>query len=440
MLRPRHWLSWLFLGLLIVGSHAHDDVPDWAVFMLIFFGVVILILVCALVYTVRAMTMLTSMLHDYSNNVAKERATRERSCTPVIRNPVTPCVNSPFAGGLGHSSTVNSRNGVIIDLEHASSGFHTPPSHCSMDGDFEMHVDDGPRVRFDDAPKVRIDDTPTSSHIITKGTFDQLSRPLGQTPQSTVPARTSHERGSIEKMRALVPAGAGEAYMIFGAHEPLDDDFFMRFLIARQFDVKQSSALMLAYLKWRATSYPEGPPIAAVQRRAQFGVVYIDFLDRESRKVIVVRARYHNKNWTTEETKHVIVEWLDGALHGASAGVHQFSVLVDLEGFGYANADMTCLKNTLSILDNFFPERLGNLWFIHANFVFMSLWKVVKGFVDPRTASKIHFYGPEFKEMLPAQIDPAVLPEKYGGQAPNPPVVFIGRLHPPGVKMPAASS
>ena len=152
--------------------------------------------------------------------------------------------------------------------------------------------------------------------------------------------------------------------------------------------------------------------------------------------MLVIRARYHQKKWPTEETKHVIVMWLDGALHGLREGVAQFSVLVDLEGFGYSNSDLSCLKNSLTIIDNYFPERLANMWFIHANWLFMKLWAVVKPWVAPRTAEKIHFFGAEYEQRLPELIDPQVLPKQYGGRATNPPVKFIGRLHPPGLTPP----
>jgi len=238
---------------------------------------------------------------------------------------------------------------------------------------------------------------------------------------------------AVEELRAAVPPGAGAAYTIFGQPETMDDEFFLRFLRARNFDIPKARDLMLSYLTWRQVHYPSGPPIDALRDRCWRGVVYIDFVDKRGRAVVVLRVKLHDKNWPAEETKNLAVLFLDAALHHTQPYARQLSVLVDLDAFGYSNADLTALKNCLSLLDQCYPERLANLWFLHANFLFMNLWKVVKGFVPPATAAKIHFFGSDFKDQLLENIDAAVLPHAYGGTAPDPDVRFVGRYGPPGL-------
>uniref|UniRef100_A0A7S1IMF2 CRAL-TRIO domain-containing protein n=1 Tax=Eutreptiella gymnastica TaxID=73025 RepID=A0A7S1IMF2_9EUGL len=349
-------LLWL---ILLVGCPpclaAQEEVPTWAVVMIVFLAVVTVLLCIAVVLTRRALGKMQDMLQD----VTQPRAL---SGSVDSRHTVVSDLEAPMFSGHTHP----------VDAE--SSGFHTPQSQRSDMSDIDARKE------------------------------GQLLDP--------------RERQAVEHMRSLVPPGAQKAYTIFGAHECHDNEFFLRFLRARDFDLDKASGLMLSYLEWRRKVYPQGAPTHIVEPRTHFGAVYADYLDKKGRPVLVVRARYHDKTRSTEETRHVIVMFMDGIVHHIHKPATQFSVLVDLNGFGYANADLTALKSTLSILDNYFPERLGNLWFIHANFVFMSLWKVVKSFIPVQTASKIFFYGPDYQERLRESIDPRVLPNAYGGQEP----------------------
>ncbi len=51
----------------------------------------------------------------------------------------------------------------------------------------------------------------------------------------------------------------------------------------------------------------------------------------------------------------------------------------------------------------------------------VTLWEMVKGWLDPRTQNKIEFIssGPDINKRLLEFVDPDVLPEAFGGKAPN---------------------
>lgn len=63
-----------------------------------------------------------------------------------------------------------------------------------------------------------------------------------------------------------------------------------------------------------------------------------------------------------------------------------------------------------------YPERLGKMYVINAGWAVTMVWKLVKVFLDPVTASKIDVIGSSYKSTLMQHIAPENLPAMYGGQ------------------------
>ena len=63
-------------------------------------------------------------------------------------------------------------------------------------------------------------------------------------------------------------------------------------------------------------------------------------------------------------------------------------------------------------------ERLGELYFLNAPFIFWGLWRLIAPLVHPATRAKIRFAsGGAGRAALLAAVDPHVLPAAYGGAA-----------------------
>lgn len=61
----------------------------------------------------------------------------------------------------------------------------------------------------------------------------------------------------------------------------------------------------------------------------------------------------------------------------------------DLKGWGYSNSDLRAYLGALSILQDYYPERLGKLFIVHAPYIFMTVWKIVYPFIDNNTKKKV---------------------------------------------------
>ena len=61
---------------------------------------------------------------------------------------------------------------------------------------------------------------------------------------------------------------------------------------------------------------------------------------------------------------------------------------------------MTLFRDAINIDQNVYPEHLGNLFLINAPFLFRGLWSAIKGWIDPKTASKFVVLGSDYLPTL----------------------------------------
>lgn len=73
------------------------------------------------------------------------------------------------------------------------------------------------------------------------------------------------------------------------------------------------------------------------------------------------------------------------------------------------------VKAASAISQDYYPERLGRLYVINAPWGFSTVFKALKGFLDPVTAEKIHVLGSGYQKELPKQIPAENLPKAFGG-------------------------
>ena len=70
--------------------------------------------------------------------------------------------------------------------------------------------------------------------------------------------------------------------------------------------------------------------------------------------------------------------------------VRRYCVFITLEDFSlWSSPPMATTKETIDMVTNQFPERLGHCVMFKAPMIFGGLWSAVKGFIDPKTAGKV---------------------------------------------------
>jgi len=98
--------------------------------------------------------------------------------------------------------------------------------------------------------------------------------------------------------------------------------------------------------------------------------------------------------------------------------VETASIVFDMNGFSIQkNMDYTQLKFMISIFEAKYPETLGVALVVDAPFIFQACWKLIRPWLDPKTASKVYFVS---LSDLTQWIDEDQLLVDLGGKNPMP--------------------
>ncbi|GKV17434.1 hypothetical protein SLEP1_g27946 [Rubroshorea leprosula] len=220
------------------------------------------------------------------------------------------------------------------------------------------------------------------------------------------------EKTKISLMRAVLEKQDASS-------KEVDDLTIRRFLRARDLDIEKASAMFLKYLKWRRMFVPNGSISASeVPNEIAQNKMFFQGGDKKGRPItVVLGARHFQNKGGVEEFKRFLAYGLDKICARMPPGQEKFVVIGDLEGWGYANSDVHGYMAALSIVQDYYPERLEKLFVVHAPYLFMTVWKIVYPFIDNKTRKKIVFVeNKNLKSTLLEEIDESQLPDIYGGQ------------------------
>ncbi|XP_057770237.1 SEC14 cytosolic factor-like [Salvia miltiorrhiza] len=228
-----------------------------------------------------------------------------------------------------------------------------------------------------------------------------------------IQSNDDEEKKKIHHLREIV------AKQDPAACEEVDEGTLRRFLRDRDLDIEKASTMLMKYLTWRRSFVPTGSISASeAPNHVAHKKVFVQGTDKRGCPVAVVfGAKHFPSKGNNEEFKRFAVFVLDKICSRIPNGEEKFTSIVDLEGFGYSNSDVRGYIAVLSILQNYYPERLQKVFLIHASYVFMAAWKVVYPFVDKNTRKKITFVeNKKIQSALLEEIDVDQLPYIYGGK------------------------
>ncbi|CAJ2508831.1 Uu.00g138570.m01.CDS01 [Anthostomella pinea] len=217
------------------------------------------------------------------------------------------------------------------------------------------------------------------------------------------------------------------------------DALLLRFLRARKWDLQRALVMLISTMNWRCSEMrvdddimANGEEHAVLNEKSgdektkklsedflaqmRIGKSYCYGIDKSGRPICVVRARLHKSGEQSEEAlERFTVYLIETTRLLLNPPVDTGCVLFDLTGFSLANMDYTPVKFMIKCFEANYPESLGVVLVHKAPWVFQGIWKVVRGWLDPVVASKVHFTNN--LQDLEQFIDAAKVPDDMDGKS-----------------------
>jgi len=197
-----------------------------------------------------------------------------------------------------------------------------------------------------------------------------------------------------------------------------DEACLLRYLRARDWDIKKANKLLRDTLEWHEEYKPELITAEDLKEEASTGKMYRRGFDKMNRPVIFMNPGKENSTDYVRNVK-LLVYTLERAIDSMTDGVETMTWIIDFNGYSRKNTlPYSVCMEVLGILSNHFPERLGACFFVDTPWVFSLSWKALSPFINPVTKSKVHFVNgsPSAKEQVFNKFfDMSQLDEKYGG-------------------------
>ncbi|KAF1946443.1 CRAL/TRIO domain-containing protein [Clathrospora elynae] len=192
------------------------------------------------------------------------------------------------------------------------------------------------------------------------------------------------------------------------------DALLLRFLRARKWDVEKALVMMISTMQWRLNEMHvdddivKNGELAALQTTSgdakatkdaadfltqlRMGKSYLHGLDNEGRPMCFVRARLHKQGEQTEASlERFTVYTIETARMLLRPPIDTATIVFDMTDFAVANMDYTPVKFMIKCFEANYPESLGTVLVYHAPWVFNAIWSIVRGWLDPVVAGKVHF-------------------------------------------------
>ncbi|KAH6886478.1 hypothetical protein B0T10DRAFT_81685 [Thelonectria olida] len=193
------------------------------------------------------------------------------------------------------------------------------------------------------------------------------------------------------------------------------DALVLRFLRARKWDVEKALVMLVSTMNWRHSEMgvdddimkngdgaaiedeknadsPTNQVSKDVMAQLRMGKSFLHGTDKDGRPICVVRVRLHKQGEQCEASlERYTVYIIETARMVLEPPVDTACVVFDMTGFSMANMDYTPVKFMIKCFEANYPESLGAVLVHKAPWIFQGIWKIIRGWLDPVVAAKVHF-------------------------------------------------
>jgi len=201
-----------------------------------------------------------------------------------------------------------------------------------------------------------------------------------------------------------------------------DEKCIHRYLRAREWDLDKSETMLLETLKWRREMKPTEIKKEEVSGLLELGSMYHNGIDKKGRPIIYFKPGASNPFTPEERLKYLVFMMEQVTQPSSSNGEEKITWVLDFSDYGNRSKSpegKQVSKNTMNVLQNHYPERLGAAILVNSPWYFGMLYTIMSPFLQSETKKKIHWASGSKEEVfkkLTEWIDEDQLEQQYGGK------------------------
>lgn len=263
---------------------------------------------------------------------------------------------------------------------------------------------------------------PEPKEPASKSDDEELTLDLDNIP-SEVLEYARHELGETDEVKCQTIHELREMIYERGECMPhrMDDDFLLRFLRARNFNINRAHRLIVRYYTFKEEHPEIHQDVNPVEMRhiGDEDIMTVPaYRTPCGRRMMIYRmGNWDPRKYSIEEIFKATVIILELGLLEPRAQILGGIVVFDLEGITMTHAwtiTPQVASIVLSLMVAAFPMTTHAIHILHQSWIFDTMFAVFKPLIDARMNAKIFFHGSDM-ESLHRYIPPQYLPKKYGG-------------------------
>ncbi|KGO45243.1 hypothetical protein PEX1_060310 [Penicillium expansum] len=190
----------------------------------------------------------------------------------------------------------------------------------------------------------------------------------------------------------------------------LTRDCLLRYLRATKWDVSHAETRLQSTLTWRREYDLKKFTPEYISIENETGKQVLLGYDIHARPCLYLLPSNQNTEKSHRQLEHLVF-MLERAIDLSGPGQETVTLIVDFkETTSGQNASLSQAKQTLSFLQNHYPERLGRALVLNVPFIIRGFFKLITPFIDPNTHQKLRF-----NEDLRQHVPPSQLMKSVGG-------------------------